>query len=1761
MAKKQHTLYQRLNYLFSPSGQQELEAASNNYNIGNDVILKTKDKGEYETAKLQAQQQKYLGQMWKKIDGEMFQQSMHHEVTRIGSYSDFESMEFYPEISAALDTFMEESTTPNDKGKVLNIYSESKRVKRVLEDLFFNRLDLHTNLPMWTRNLPIKYDSVIPLLNGEDITIKELSKKLKENPNKDIWTYSVQDDTKKIVPGKITWCDLTRKNSNIYRITLDDGRYVETTPDHEFMLRNGSFKKAEDLMVNDSLMPFYTKISKNEKVSGYEKIYNPNSHYYKFTHGMVAHELIRDLDYENSVDGKFVTHHIDLNNFNNEPNNYNHKVIKIELLSELSDVYCMEVVGPNGENDRHNFPICGKNSDGTYERNGVFVSNCKYGDDFVYINTDDKAGVTGCRQMPNYEMERREGDIFNALTATRDMLTSNNDDKPKNSVKFYWKGKDVAFNSWQIAHFRLLGDDRKLPYGTSILEKARRIWKQCVHEDTRVWTKEGYKKIKEIHDNDILLSYDYNNNSIVETGVVDCWETGIKKTYNLKSRYNDIRVTDDHPILVFNGGEYTYKTINEIKIGSDYIVTPTNKNGEKFITNKVNPENYYIKLNNEGLKNSKKIDRNGIMAKLKMISEKEYKNIHRFLQGKGKIKYKYIDDLKSHFKFTLNDIDVFYGNTKTSMVNKDLSFTADKDFYNFFGFMLGDGWLTKNGVGFALGIYDDVNNRYIDYVKEKFKNKIRINQSKHSEFSKSVNIDSTELKSIFEAFGFISGFKNKEIPSWVFSLDLEGKREFIKGLFEADGSDKYGVIGLANKKLITDLKELCNQAGIASGKISTKPSSIKYNELTEKYEVREESYKLYINFNNLVSGVRHEKVLSYDYVGEEPVWDLMTESELHNFVGNGVVVHNCLLSEDAMLVYRVTRAPERRIYKVYVGNVDDQDVEPYVNEIANRFKRRQVIDPQTGQIDLRYNQLAQDQDFFIPVRDENSPTPIDTLPGACIALDTRIPLLDGRTLELNEIINEWDNGNRNLWVYSCDPETGKIAPGQITWAGETRKNAGVIKITLDNGEEIITTPDHKWVHRTKGFVEAQDLIEGDSLMPFYRRNQKITSNTNDYEQVWDNEKQEWVFTHRMVTDFMGDNIETLVYDEKYINEEKNIRHHLNYDRFNNRPSNLVWMNGGDHRKLHQNVIKETIWFNPEENKGKISKGLKNYINNLSEEEKQIRYNKNINNPKSKIKTTEKLLEWNQNNNNLKEKGKLISKAKSTKQFKEKFSIIAKKQWENGVYRNKVFSKKQELIFTDKLYNMFFEMFKKYGKADLTLEQLNNSKQFLTEFIKPNENIRSSLTNLNEFTRNHLDKMLKQRGFNNYREWCKITAEELGYKNVRAWRYYIAKDNEVFYNHKIAKIEWLDERQDTGTITVDGNEKYHNYHTFACESGVYIKNSNLSEIADIEYLQRKLFTALRVPKTFLGFEEAVGEGKNLALQDIRFSRTINRIQQAIIMELNKIAIIHLYVLGFTDDLDNFVITLNNPSTQAEMLKIEHMQSKINLYNEAVRDSGNGFGAMSMTKAKRDILGWSDDEIKQDLLEQRIEKAASAELEKTAKIIKHTGLFDKVDNIYGDPDADIEDETDEGGDGAGGGSAGGGFAGGSPDFGGEGEEEELDFGEEGMPEGGEEGAPEGGEEDMDFGEEGGEEISPEEIGPEESIKRTENILTEEKRALQKKLDRRKKKYRLNYLQKLTDSIHPKNDILDGNIKIYDKGLKVNENINNMIGDIDDLLKENE
>ena len=218
--------------------------------------------------------------------------------------------------------------------------------------------------------------------------------------------------------------------------------------------------------------------------------------------------------------------------------------------------------------------------------------------------------------------------------------------------------------------------------------------------------------------------------------------------------------------------------------------------------------------------------------------------------------------------------------------------------------------------------------------------------------------------------------------------------------------------------------------------------------------------------------------------------------------------------------------------------------------------------------------------------------------------------------------------------------------------------------------------------------------------------------------------------------------------------------------------------------------------------------------------------------------------------------------------------------------------------------------------------------------------------------------------------------------------------------------------------------------------------NMTALDDIKFVQNKVVTALRIPKSFLNFEDGVGDGKNLALMDIRFTRLVNRIQQAFLMELTKVASIHLFLLGFNDELTNFSLTMNNPSTQAEGLEIENMQKKIDAVRDAVSDPGNGLPVMSQTRALKQIMKWSEKEIKENLEEIRLEKGIAAELEKTTQIIKKTGIFDTVDRIYGEPGAEYMDDMQggQGGMNAGGSGMGGGMGapppmGEAPDMGGD------------------------------------------------------------------------------------------------------------------------------
>lgn len=569
MADEKKTVWQNLEKVLDIYGGTEDSSQKQQK-----IIIRGKSPEDIKRKALEIEQQQALNKKYNKLNDHGFQKAMQYEAARLPAYLDYEGMEYYPLIASALDLFMEEATTIDKDGHMLKVYSDKQRIKQHLEDFFYNIVNVNVNLPFWTRNLPIHEDSMIPLLNGSEMSIKDISKKIKDNPKEEIWTYSINTETNNIVGGKIVWCEKTRKDSQLVRVTLDDGTYIDTTPDHQFMVRNGDFVEAKDLKENQSLMPFYTRISEKPKdnIHGYEKVYNPKTNHYKYTYSIVSHELHRNLNEDKKSGLIYDTHHKDFNKLNNHPDNLerltrdehfelhrkiaddkkylkscniskskiiNHKVVSVEYLENKSDVYCMEVVGKNGEHDRHNFAVCTKKDDGTYSRNGVFVSNCKYGDNFVYLKSKKKQGITHVKQMVNYEMTREEKVKDN-----------------KSQVIFRQRETSQDFNIFEIAHFRLLGDDKYLPYGSSILNKIRRAFRQLIlAEDSMLTyriTRAGEKRIFNIDvgnmDEDdieeymgkVISRFKKQQNVNFETGQIDY-------------RYNVLGVDEDYFMPKRNG--------------------------------------------------------------------------------------------------------------------------------------------------------------------------------------------------------------------------------------------------------------------------------------------------------------------------------------------------------------------------------------------------------------------------------------------------------------------------------------------------------------------------------------------------------------------------------------------------------------------------------------------------------------------------------------------------------------------------------------------------------------------------------------------------------------------------------------------------------------------------------------------------------------------------------------------------------------------------------------------------------------------------------------------------------------------------------------------------------------------------------------------------------------------------------------------------------------------------------------------------------
>lgn len=198
-----------------------------------------------------------------------------------------------------------------------------------------------------------------------------------------------------------------------------------------------------------------------------------------------------------------------------------------------------------------------------------------------------------------------------------------------------------------------------------------------------------------------------------------------------------------------------------------------------------------------------------------------------------------------------------------------------------------------------------------------------------------------------------------------------------------------------------------------------------------------------------------------------------------------------------------------------------------------------------------------------------------SLPGSskdCLAGDTLIPMLDGTVAQISDLVG------KDVWVYSST-SSGRVVPALARNIHAVGIRP-VVRVTLDSGATFDCTDDHEIMLRDGSFVEAKNLHSGSSLMPLYDRLSVGNSRTslNGYHQVWCNEQKSFVFTHQLVA--------AEVFGFKYgaSKEGRKVIHHVDFNKLNNDPSNLVVMGWSEHRDYHNKVGTTNLknqWLKPD----------------------------------------------------------------------------------------------------------------------------------------------------------------------------------------------------------------------------------------------------------------------------------------------------------------------------------------------------------------------------------------------------------------------------------------------------------------------------------------------------------------------------------------------------------------------------------------------------
>lgn len=545
----------------------------------------------------------------------------------------------------------------------------------------------------------------------------------------------------------------------------------------------------------------------------------------------------------------------------------------------------------------------------------------------------------------------------------------------------------IRFAPSQIVHFRI-GDDRKtfFPYGQSLIEPARGpahslrlmedamvVYRLCLVGDSRVRMKNGWKHIKNINiGDDVYCVLPGGKQS--ETSVIDWIDNGEQEILKVQSQHIEIRGTKTHPMLVNRNGIIQYVDLQDLQKGDQFVNVKNTESIPVEIPRIFGEKRFVLKESGkEKIRKNKKVNKRQLAKSCSSFCQ-SYQFIYR--DGITLPENDY-DLFKEAFELENNDVVVCNkGEINPERIN--LPAIVDEEFAKLFGFMLGDGFIVHgNQIGFATSP-DEKTNLYYKSLLEKYFGKVSFEKDKrssHSAVGKMI-VSSKTACQIYLSMGYIPNKYKKRIPDWAFNADIKIRKALVEGLSDADGCERhtkaglwFSTIELCNKNLVEDVKEIWHGLGLCSGHMKYRFRKNGHNITSNRKIKSTESWSVTISKRELS---QYENIWSVRPDGIEKVYDItVADGKPHNFVVNGCCSHN-------------TRAPERRVFYIDVGQLPPFKAEAFIDRLKDQFRKRKVTSNRgvgANQVEERWMPPAQDEDYWLPIR-PNSNTRIDTLPGA-----------------------------------------------------------------------------------------------------------------------------------------------------------------------------------------------------------------------------------------------------------------------------------------------------------------------------------------------------------------------------------------------------------------------------------------------------------------------------------------------------------------------------------------------------------------------------------------------------------------------------------------------------------------------------------------------------------------------------------------------------------------------------------------------------------